>query len=244
MKLLPAAVAPTVSFALKAGYGLTSSHSPVFLIPFNHPMHYFQLLQPIWPISPFTSSPHPHLPSCHSNELTSLAGRAEKLGESLLWGQHDFFLTLLHGTIAIKNGLPFNSHSFTEGKRWKFSRWKSKYFIYQLWVPYSDSSCLSLHQPKYFGDYTTVCPPSLFWSSSETSYTLYIKIIPQRWEMKWELCLHELHWRSHNYIDTGVICNSQHMYFITGKCWHTHLQTGNWISVCWSWVHFIRLQWF
>lgn len=150
MRLLPAAVAPTISFALKAGYGLTSSHSPVFLIPFNHPMCYFQLLQPIRPISPFTSSPHPHLPSCHSNELTSLVGRAEKLGESLIWGQHDFFLTLLHGTIAIKNGLPFNSQSFTEGKRWKFSRRKSKYFIYQLWVPYSDSSCLSLYQPKYF----------------------------------------------------------------------------------------------
>lgn len=124
-------------------------------------------------------------------------------------------------------------------QKWNVGSFQSesqKHFIYWLWVPNYDSSYIKKYSyisisQNIFGDYTTVCPPFRFWSSLETSYTLHIKKIPQKWEMKWELCLHDLHWHSDSYIDTGVICSSQHVCFVTGKCWHTRVQRGNWIAV-------------
>ena len=62
---------------------------------------------------------------------------------------------------------------------------------------------------------TTSLLPHLFCSAHlwrpAIVYTLHIKKIPQKWEIKWELCLYELHWHSHSYTDIGDIFNSQHI---------------------------------
>lgn len=92
---------------------------------------------------------------------------------------------------------------------------------YQRWVLNYDASYLGFYQPKYFWWHHCLPTFSVLIIFGDQLYSLHKKKMPQEWEMKWELYLHVLHWHSHYYIDTGVTCNSQHMYFITGKCWRS-----------------------